>query len=190
MTIMNAAAVSYTKHLFNGEWYVKQSDYKMLIEEMLDLRDEYWNRKIQENVKKFEEWKLDYDKLHQEKKKWKLAYSNQEKIANEGDLKIAKLKSIIADYENKITKYLEKIDIQQATIISMKTEPVIECDLEPTKATQKCNGLKCKGQFQPLELFMKNGKTLKNCKICRDHKCELDKKSRNKSKNIDLNELD
>ena len=59
----------------------------------------------------------------------------------------------------------------------MTSEPVIECELE----TKICKGLKCKGQFQPLELFIKNGKTLKNCKICRDYKCELDKKSRGKT---------
>ena len=149
-----------------------------------------------------------YDKVVKERDTWKLAYSNQEKIAEEADLeitKVTKLKSIISDYENKITRYLEKIDIQAATVISLKTEvdvleQIIEEELytpvmEPIKATQKCKGLKCKGQFQPLELFIKNGKTLKNCKICRDYKCDLDKKSRGKplvisKRNIDMDELD
>lgn len=166
---------TYLRYPINGEWYVKESDFN----EIIDERDKHWNRRVN---------------------KWKLAYSNQEKIAEEADLKIAKLKSIISDYENKITRYLEKIDIQQASILSFKTEvdvleqlieeeiykPVIECELE----TKICNGLKCKGQFQPLESFIKNGKTLKNCKICRDYKCSLCKKSRNKSKKKELNELD
>ena len=156
---------------YDGIWFIKESDF----------------------IELHTKWEKANDT-------WKLGYFKQEKIANEGDLQIAKLKSIITDYENKITKYLEKNDIQQATIISLKTEvdvleqiieeelytPVIECELE----TKKCNGLKCKGQFQPLELFMKKGKTLKNCKICRDHKCELDKKSRNKPRYTDMYELD
>ena len=164
-----------------------------------------------EQIKYLKSWNNDlrrkYDKVVKERDSWKFAYSNQEKIAEEADLeitKVTKLKSIISDYENKITKYQEKIDIQGATIISLKTEvdvleqlieeelysPVIECELEPIKATQICNGLKCKGKNQPLESFIKNGKTLKNCKICRDHKCSLCKKSRNKSKKKELNELD
>lgn len=149
------------KFKYDGIWYVKESDFD-------ELKSQ---------------WKESYDTLH-----------------DFDDKEFAKLKSIITDYENKITKYLEKNDIQQATILSLKTEvdvleqiieeelytPVIECELE----TKKCNGLKCKGQFQPLELFMKKGKTLKNCKICRDYKCELDKKSRNKPRYIDMYELD
>lgn len=154
-----------------------------------------------------------YDKVVKERDAWKLAYSNQEKIAEEADLeitKVTKLKSIISDYENKITRYLEKIDIQAATIISLKTEvdvleqiieeeiytPVIECELEEPVIeceTKICKGLKCKGKSQPLELFIKNGKTLKNCKICRDYKCDLDKKSRGKPlmiKYINMDELD
>ena len=114
----------------------------------------------------------DFDKL---KSQWKESYDT---LHDFDDKEFAKLKSIITDYENKITTYIDKIDEQEAIILTMTSEPVIECELE----TKKCNGLKCKGQFQPLELFMKNGKTLKNCKICRDYKCELDKKSRNKPK--------
>ncbi len=172
---------------YNGIWYIKTSDFqeqqtkwKETYIKMQEERDDEWRREWKE---KMEECTLDYD---EQRSQWKLGY--------------AKLKSIITDYENKITKYLEKNDIQQATILSLKTEvdvleqiieeelytPVIECELE----TKKCNGLKCKGQFQPLELFMKKGKTLKNCKICRDHKCELDKKSRKKPRYINMDELD
>lgn len=172
---------------YNGIWYIKTSDFqeqqtkwKETYIKMQDERDDKWRREWDE---KMEECTLNYE---EQRSQWKLGY--------------AKLKSIITDYENKITKYLEKNDIQQATIISLKTEvdvleqiieeelytPVIECELE----TKKCNGLKCKGQFQPLELFMKKGKTLKNCKICRDHKCELDKKSRKKPRYTDMYELD
>jgi len=122
----------------------------------------------------------DFDKL---KSQWKESYDT---LHDFDDKEFAKLKSIITDYENKITTYIDKIDEQEAIILTMTSEPVIECELE----TKKCKGLKCKGQSQPLELFMKNGKTLKNCKICRDYKCELDKKSRNKPRYIDMYELD
>jgi len=122
----------------------------------------------------------DFDEL---KSQWKKSYDT---LHDFDDKEFAKLKSIITDYENKITTYIDKIDEQEAIILTMTSEPVIECELE----TKKCNGLKCKGQFQPLELFMKKGKTLKNCKICRDYKCELDKKSRNKPRYIDMYELD
>lgn len=183
MTTMSHILIEKVK--YDGIWYIKESDF------------------LEQHTK----WEKANDSLVKEIYAWKLAYSNQEKIIEQADLeitkwndltefyddKVTKLKSIIADYENKITKYLEKIDIQQASILSMKSEPVIECELEEPVIeceTKICKGLKCKGKSQPLELFIKNGKTLKNCKICRDYKCSLCKKSRNKSKNIDLNELD
>jgi len=146
---------------FYGEIYVKKST-------LVELSDFY------------------YAKLLKRDAEWTSAYNKLDEASYKDVVDVAKLKSIITDYENKITRYIDKIDEQEAIILTMTSEPVIECELE----TKKCNGLKCKGQFQPLELFMKNGKTLKNCKICRDHKCELDKKSRKKPRYIDMYELD
>ena len=105
------------KFKYDGIWYVKECDF-----------DELKSK-----------WKKSYDELHdfadkelnkvrKERDAWKLEYSNQEKwseheskkiacwneMTERYDDKIVKLKSIITDYENKITRYIDKIDEQES----------------------------------------------------------------------------
>ena len=90
---------------YNGIWYIKTSDFqeqqtkwKETYIKMQEERDDEWRREWKE---KMEECTLDYD---EQRSQWKLGY--------------AKLKSIITDYENKITTYIDKIDEQEAIILT------------------------------------------------------------------------
>ena len=167
------ATINYSTWIFKGESYIKLCDHDKV-------------RKIRK-----EEHEEEVEKLVEHRDSWRLAYANQEKIAHEGELKIAKLKSIITSYENKITKYQEKIDIQGATIMSLKTEvgvleqlieeeiytPVIECELEPDikpelEETKICKGSRCgrKGVRKSVKDFIgKHGKDRIYCVVCREY---------------------
>ena len=167
MTTMTT--INYSTWIFKGESYIKLCDHDKV-------------RKIRK-----EEHEEEVEKLVEHRDSWRLAYANQEKIAHEGEIEIAKLKSIITSYENKITKYQEKIDIQGATIISLKTEvdvleqlieeeiytPVIECELEPElEETKICKGSRCgrKGVRKSVKDFIcLRGKERIYCVVCRDY---------------------
>ena len=171
MTTMTT--INYSTWIFKGESYIKLCDHDKV-------------RKIRK-----EEHEEEVEKLVEHRDSWRSAYAYQEKKVDKAQLEIAKLKSIITSYENKITKYQEKIDIQGATIISLKTEvdvleqlieeeiytPVIECELEPDikpelEETKICKGSRCgkKGVRKSVKDFIcKRGKERIYCVVCRDY---------------------
>tara|TARA_R110001632_G_scaffold144071_1_gene260324 strand:- start:3 stop:584 length:582 start_codon:yes stop_codon:yes gene_type:complete len=179
MTTMTT--INYSTWIFKGESYIKLCDHDKV-------------RKIRK-----EEHEEEVEKLVEHRDSWRSAYAYQEKKVDKAQLEIAKLKSIITSYENKITKYQEKIDIQGATIISLKTEvdvleqlieeeiytPVIECELEPVieselepdikpklEETKICKGSRCgkKGVRKSVKDFIcKRGKERIYCVVCRDY---------------------
>ena len=167
------ATINYSTWVFKGESYIKLCDHDKV-------------RQIRK-----EEHEKEVEKLVEHRDSWRSAYAYQEKKTHEGQIEIAKLKSIISEYESKLTETIDKIDFQEATIISLNGEinvlekivedelysPVIESELEPVvepelEETKICKGSRCgrKGVRKSVKEFIcKVGKERIHCVVCRDY---------------------